>query len=164
MRSRRKRLRSRHLLIDTNLLLLFVVGSSEPSLIERHKRTCQFTVEDYELLRRVLSQFRSLVTTPNVLTEVSNLVDQSGAHDPQPLQEFLAAIVGKLEEQYVASRDGCGMEEFRRLGLADSTIIRLAQDKGDLAVLTDDIHLYLALQRRGLETVNFNHLREMSWQ
>ncbi len=31
-------------------------------------------------------------------------------------------------------------------------------------VLTDDIHLYLALQRRGLAAVNFNHLREQAWQ
>jgi hypothetical protein len=101
----------------------------EPGLIGRHKRTHQFTIEDYWLLRRFLGQFRSLVSTPNILTEASS-----------------------------------GLEEFGRLGLADASILRLAQGLGDLAVLTDDIHLYLALQKRGLEPLNFNHLREMSWQ
>ncbi len=31
-------------------------------------------------------------------------------------------------------------------------------------ILTDDIHLYLALQSRGLKAINFNHLREQAWQ
>lgn len=164
MRSRRRRSQTRHLLIDTNLLLLFVVGFSQPYLIERHKRTRHFTAEDYKLLCGVLSQFRTLVTTPNVLTEVSNLLDQAGGPTPQKLQELLASVIGKLEEHHFASRDCCRLEEFRRLGLADSSILRLAQDRGDLAVLTDDLHLYLALQKRGLEAVNFNHLRERSWE
>lgn len=164
MRSRRRRPQPRHLLVDTNLLILLTVGSFEPGLIGRHKRTHQFTVEDYRLLREYLRRFRTLVTTSNILTEVSNLVDQVGAPISQKLQELLASIIGVLEEQYVVSRDCCGLEEFRRLGLADASILRLAQDQGDLAVLTDDIHLYLALQKRGLEAVNFNHLREISWQ
>jgi len=163
MRSREKRLQPRHVLVDTNLLLLFVVGSSEPRLIARHKRTNQFTVADYKLLFKFLSRFQSLVATPNVLTEVSNLLDQVGGPVPQKLQELHTSVIEKLDEQYVVSRDCCGLEEFRRLGLADSAILRLARDRSDLAVLTDDIHLYLALQKRGLVAVNFNHLREGSW-
>jgi rRNA-processing protein FCF1 len=163
MRARQKR-QPRHIFVDTNLLLLFVVGSSEPRLIARHKRTNQFTVEDYKLLRKFLRRFQSLVATPNVLTEVSNLLDQAGGPVPQKLQKLLASVIEELDEQYVASRDCCALEEFRRLGLADSSILRLAQGEGDLAVLTDDGHLYLALQKKGIAAVNFNHLREISWQ
>jgi predicted nucleic acid-binding protein len=164
MSSRRSEALGRTLLVDTNLLVLFTVGSSDPRLIERHKRTQQFTAEDYRLLEDVLSRFQTVVTTPNVLTEVSNLVDQVGGPVAQTLQELLVSVIGKLEEQYVASSDCCGLEEFRRLGLADAAILRLAQDRGDLMILTDDIHLYLALQRSGLEAINFNHLREQVWQ
>ena len=37
-------------LIDTNLLLLLVVGMTNKSYIKIHKRTKTFTVEDYEQL------------------------------------------------------------------------------------------------------------------
>ncbi|HYU31640.1 MAG TPA: hypothetical protein VEW48_05715 [Thermoanaerobaculia bacterium] len=43
MSSRRRGALRRTLLINTNLLVLFTVGSSDPGLIERHKRTQQFT-------------------------------------------------------------------------------------------------------------------------
>lgn len=167
MRPLRSRTQPRDILVDANLLILLAVGSFEPRLIERHKRTRQFTIEDYGLLRRFLARFRTVVATPNVLTEVSNLVDQSGGTSREGLQALLASIIEVLEEHYIPSRDGCGVEEFQRLGLADAAILHLAQSRarsrGDLLVLTDDLHLYLALQRRGLEAVNFNHLREQSW-
>lgn len=163
MRPLRSRPQSRDILVDTNLLILLAVGSFETRLIERHKRTRQFTVEDYGLLRRFLTRFRTVVSTPNVLTEASNLVDQSGGTSRESLQALLASLIKVLDERYVPSRDGCAVEEFQRLGLADSAILHLAKSRGDLLVLTDDLHLYLALQRRGLEAVNFNHLREQSW-
>lgn len=163
MRSLRRGAQPRDLLVDTNLLVLLAVGSFEPGLIERHKRTRQFTVEDYRLLRRFLARFRTVVATPNVLTEASNLIDQGTGAKGERLQAFLASIIGVLEEEYISSREGCGVEEFQRLGLADSVILQLAQSRRDLPVLTDDLHLYLALQRRGLEAVNFSHLREQSW-
>lgn len=163
MRPLRSRTQPRDILVDTNLLILLAVGSFEPRLIERHKRTRQFTTEDYGLLRRFLARFRRVVATPNVLTEVSNLVDQSGGTSREGLQALLASIIEVLEEHYIPSRDSCDVEEFQRLGLADAAILHLARTRGDLLVLTDDLHLYLALQRRGLEAVNFNHLREQSW-
>lgn len=164
MRPRKRGGSKQNVLVDTNLLILFTVGSYDPGLIEKHKRTQQFTTEDYRLLEDVLGSFRSVVTTPNVLTEVSNLVKQVGDPVAQKLQELLGSVIGKLEEQHVASNDCSSVAEFRRLGLADAAILRLAQDRGDLMVLTDDIHLYLALQKKGLKAVNFSHLREQAWQ
>lgn len=167
MRLSRSRTHPRDLLVDTNLLVLLAIGSFEPGLIERHKRTRQFTVADYRLLRQFLARFRTVVSTPNVLTEASNLVDQGVGAKREGVQALLASIIGALEEHYIPSQEGCGVEEFQRLGLADSAILHLAQSRAqsrrDLLVLTDDLHLYLALQRRGLEAVNFNHLREQSW-
>ncbi len=64
------------LLIDSNLLLLLFVGQYDPTRIQKFKRTDQFTVGDYELLADYVEQFRELVTTPSILTEVSNLLGQ----------------------------------------------------------------------------------------
>jgi hypothetical protein len=43
------------LLIDTNLLVLFTVGSVSPDRIESFKRTSAYNREDYELLVRVMN-------------------------------------------------------------------------------------------------------------
>lgn len=152
----------RNILVDTNLLVLFAVGSCEPQMIPRHKRTNQFTVDDYHLLEEYLRQFRSVMTTPNVLTEVSNLVDQIDEKAGRLLQERLGKVIGVLDEHYAPSSELTQVEEFPRLGLADSSILRFAGR--DRMVLTDDIRLYLALQRRGFPSINFHHLRERAWE
>lgn len=160
---RRQKPAFRHgLLVDANILVLYLVGSLDPDLIERHKRLDKFTVEDFHLLQRLLPP--SIVTTPNILTEVSNLAVQIGGSVKENLRLLLAALLqrGAFQEHAVESLEASRVEEFRRIGLTDAGVVLMAQ-RG-LAVLTDDLPLYLALQRRGVETINFNHLREKTWQ
>lgn len=45
------------ILIDTNILLLFLVGSVNPERITRFNRTQQFIPEDYELLLGFIAKF-----------------------------------------------------------------------------------------------------------
>src|SRR2546425_1973988 len=61
------------IVLDTALLMLFVVGITNPALISRHKRLKEYTVGDFELLRNVMARASDVVVTPNVLTETSNL-------------------------------------------------------------------------------------------
>jgi rRNA-processing protein FCF1 len=152
----------RKLLVDTNILLLYIVGSLSPDQIARHKRTDTFTVEDFLLLDRQLDRFGGIVVTPNVLTEVSNLLGYTDERTRQALLAWLGAQVSALDECFVPSREAVEDAEFSRLGLTDATILSCPTQ--DLTVLTDDVHLYLALQRRGVEVINFNHLRETSWR
>lgn len=66
------------LLVDTNLLVLFVVGSVNRKRIQSFKRTSKYTTADYDLLLRVLGNFGTLHTVAHVLAEVSNLTDLPG--------------------------------------------------------------------------------------
>lgn len=159
---RRRGLRKQRLLVDTNILLLYIVGSLSLELIRRHRRTDKFTPEDYHLLTRLLSQFGKIVVTPNILTEVSNLLGYTEELAKARLLLGLASLTTTVEERYLPSSQVAQAAEFSRLGLADSSILLLAQE--DLIVLTDDLPLSLALQRRGVEVVNFNHLREKLWE
>ena len=68
------------LLVDTNLLVLLVVGSVNRDRIETFKRTSKYTKADYDLLTRVLGAFQKIYTVAHVLAEVSNLTDLSSAH------------------------------------------------------------------------------------
>jgi hypothetical protein len=153
--------RRRRLLVDTNILLLYIVGSLGLDRIARHKRTDAFTTEDYKLLVGLLPEFGGIAVTPNVLTEVSNLLGQTDDRTRTALWALLGTLARSSEELYVPSLEVVETLEFLRLGLADASILSLPSE--ELTVLTDDIHLYLALQRRGVEVINFNHLRERTW-
>jgi rRNA-processing protein FCF1 len=153
--------RKRRLLVDTNILLLYIVGSLSLDRIARHKRTDTFTVEDYLLLETQLARFGGMVVTPNILTEVSNLLGYTDEKTRLALLAWLGAQVPNFAEHYVPSHEAVEAAEFFWLGLADASILSCPTQ--DLTVLTDDIHLYQALLKRGVEVINFNHLREAAW-
>ena len=67
--------RSRTLLLDTNLLLLLFIGGKDTLLIPKSKNLSEYTEDDYDLLAEIVnSSFDRLVTTPHIMTEVSNLL------------------------------------------------------------------------------------------
>ena len=56
--------RSKGVLVDANLLVLFLVGAVNEKRILDFKRTQDFTIEDFELLRRLIDWFGKLIATP----------------------------------------------------------------------------------------------------
>ena len=71
--------RAKGVLVDTNLLVLFLVGAVNRQRIPSFKRTAgNFTIEDYDLLVRLLNYFGRLIVTPHVLSQVSDLTDLHG--------------------------------------------------------------------------------------
>lgn len=144
-------------LVDTNLLLMYFVGAHDPEEIPRFKRTKQFTPEDHTLLIRFLGLFGRIVTTPHVLTEVSNLAGQLA--DPTKVGVFakLGAGIKLFDEEHSPAVEIASQPTFTRFGLTDSAI--LYQVKGRYLVLTDDFRLSQYLQSAGVDVFNFNHLR-----
>lgn len=45
------------ILIDTNILLLYLIGRVNRERIPKFKRTVQFTPEDYDILLELVSKF-----------------------------------------------------------------------------------------------------------
>jgi hypothetical protein len=143
------------LLIDTNLLVLCLVGRTNKRRIENFKRTRSYSVQDYELLEDLIAQFRRIVTTPHILTETSNLTDLSGTEMKLLRGVFRDYVVAADESMH----DGRGVvadADFARLGFADVAIALVSEA---LLVLTDDLALWLTLTKRGIDAINFNHLR-----
>src|SRR5690348_7188330 len=89
------------LLVDTNLLVLFVVGSVNRDRIENFKRTRRYAKSDFELFVRVLDRFKPLYTLAHIMAEVSNLTDLS---DRELLQarSILKETLAILQEPVVA--------------------------------------------------------------
>src|SRR3984957_10032491 len=90
------------LLVDTNLLVLFAVGSVNRNRIETFKRTRQYTRDDYDLLVRVLQEYEPLFTVAHILAEVSNLTDLPGAERLQA-RRVLKETISLLNEAEITS-------------------------------------------------------------
>ena len=151
---------TRHeVILDTQLLLLLVVGSTSTSLIRRHKNTDAYTLDDYDLLLGRLSTATKIWVTPNILTECSNLLGQIGEPIRWQLFQTLRALVQKVDEAYVESRNATERGEFVRLGLADAA--SLAAGSPSRTLLTADFALYDAALRSGRPAENFNHYRDL---
>jgi hypothetical protein len=145
------------IVLDTVLLILLVVGATNPALIARHKRLRAYTAEDFVLLQNVLMQSSGVVVTPNILSETSNLL--SHIDEPARSEAFLTfgRFIQENSEQFVSSRTAVQESEFIRLGLTD--VVSLVTTQPPHHLLTDDLDLYLAALNRGREASNFNHIR-----
>jgi hypothetical protein len=148
-------------LVDTNLLVFFLVGSVNKHRIPNFKRTQNFTVEDFDLLVRLISWFgNKLFATPHVLTQVSDLADLPGK-EKREIRRLFRVVTEQIDESYDPSRVLVADHTFERLGLADAAIATVC-DRGVL-VLTADLELQLEVQRRGADALNFNHVRPLGW-
>lgn len=150
--------RKKGILIDSNLLLLLVLGRYNRRLVGNDKRLAKYVPGDLDVLLPLVAQFEKIVTTPNILTEVSNLSDHMLA--TSYLQEFVRHIE-LMEEEYVASRMACREAIFSKVGLTDAVIAAAAQ--GRYLVLTDDLRLAGTMQKRSFDVINFNHIRMLGW-
>ena len=146
--------------IDSNLLVLLVVGNVGRHLIRKHKRLQAYSPEDYD---RLLGLFRSVAqvfVTPNTLTEASNLLAQHREPERSLFFEMLRHVIQTNHEVVVASSKASSNSEFARLGLTDSALLEGVSE--DTPVITVDIDLYLAAWAQAPDTaVNFSHLRSL---
>lgn len=151
-----KRHRAKGVLVDTNLLVLFLVGLVNRRRILNFKRTSGFTLADYDLLLRILEWFGNLIVKPHILSQVSDLIDLSG-RELTMVRDSFKLLVERADERYDASKSIVSDSAFASLGLADAAIVALCS-RG-LLVLTTDAKLHPTLQTRGIDALNFNRLR-----
>lgn len=155
--------RTAGLLIDTNLLVLFIVGTVNPNRINSFKRTSKYDRDDFDLLIRLLNSVnKPLFTVTQVMAEVSNLTDLSG---PERLlaRQSLKRTIGILHEPEVPSVNAAQDSKFERLGITDAAILTVAREHR-CAVVTDDLDLYYALSQDNSEVLNFAHLQLRGWE
>lgn len=145
-------------LLDTNLLVLLIVGSASRRYIGVHKRTRVYSPDDFDRLRRRLDQATGLLTTPNILSEASNLARQIREPARSVIGAVLQRFIASSAETYVESSKAASHPSYLRLGLTDAAILEAQTD--DVVLLTDDLDLYLASARAGRAVINFSHDRD----
>jgi len=154
--------KNKGVLVDANLLLLFFVGLYDRGRISTFKGTKTFTAQDFELLKVLFSYFSRVMTTPNILTEVSNLSNQLRENEKERFYSEFASGASRFHENYTSSAEICETEHFKKFGLTDSGIIAMVT--GQYLVLTDDFKLSNYLQNAGVDAINFNHIRVLNWR
>ena len=142
--------------IDTNLLVLLVVGAVDRRIIGTHRRTRTFTSEDYDWLLEILDDLDQVYVTPNTLTEASNLLESST--DGRFLKT-LQGLIAISQEVVVASATAAKNPRFTRLGLTDSVLLEVVSENRPL--LTVDLELYSAALEKGEEAaINFTRYQD----
>lgn len=146
------------LLIDTNLLILLAVGNKNRSEIAQHKRTCNYTEQDYDLILKLLKiSNHRLYITPYIVSEVSNfLVDAKNGQGTH--SEVAKALIKEADESHHHKDDILNIPELSFLGFTDVSIIKTANDL-DCGVITNDNLLYQQLSIQGR---NVAHLQTLT--
>ena len=147
-------------MLDANLLVLLIVGTVDKRRIANHHRLNGFSASDFDVLRDFLVGARTIIVTPNILTEASNLVGNPKNPSHRSYFEGLQAIVlhtESLTEIYVPSVQVLRQPAFRYLGLTDAGILELADRKA--IVLSCDNRLVAECLLAGLQATTFDRLR-----
>ena len=142
--------------IDSNLLVLLVVGLVDRRLVGKHRRTRAFIPENYDRLIVEIGDLRVFVT-PNTLTEASNLLEDS--EDIRFLDQ-LRNLIERSNEIIVKSSTAAQNSAFTRLGLTDTALLEVISVENPL--ITVDFDLYLAAaEKEGAPVVNFTYLQNL---
>jgi len=153
------------LLLDTNLLLLLFIGGKDTLFIKKAKTLSAYTEEDYELLQEFasLNRFTGLLTTPHIITEVSNLLGKERDDIKRIGREAVVEFLARCNERSDSSMQLASSPEFCRLGITDVAIAVAVAANAAIFILTADLPLYLYCSSSGLNVANFNHVRQGSW-
>lgn len=153
--------RDKGVLIDTNLLLVLLVGNIDLRLIGKTARTEKYSCADYERIQDVLVWFNRLIILPQVLTEAGNLLKRncptaSTLLDLQlELRRFVHAEATR--ESRALSKRITNHPAFPDLGYADAAILNAANGKH--LVFTDDGPLQGMAWYHGVDVLPFEWLR-----
>ncbi len=150
------------LLVDSNLLLLYLIGTYDRELIVRFKRTDQYTEEDFDLVASVIRRFPRIIVTPQILAEVSNLSMQLKGDHARAYFAVLIEVVRNSVEKHIDKDLLLDKANLPRFGFTDLSMLEASKQHG-YVVLTDDFKAMALLVTHRCRVVNLNHLRGATW-
>jgi len=144
-------------ILDSNLLLLQWCASFDTEMVRSFKRLNCFQIEDVNLLSETLKVFSAVRTTPHVLTEVSNLANSLPKWVKEGWSEHFSKQIQVISEEWTSAAT-IATGDFMWLGLTDAALAALASTH---VIVTIDFPLSNSLESRGLNVLNFTHLRNL---
>jgi hypothetical protein len=96
---------TRGILLDANVLLVYVAGKMDPDRIERFKNIHVFTKKDYRFIEAFVANFARIVATPHILAEVSNLAGQLTEPAKGLCFDSFARVIEVVQEEASPAKD-----------------------------------------------------------
>jgi hypothetical protein len=148
--------RANGILVDTNLLLLYIVGSIDIERIRSFKRTSIDDTDDFDIVLTLINLFdNKIVSTPHILSQVSDLVGKNDTFR-SGLKQLISGFVS--QEIFVKGSILVQSSGFASFGIADTAIIEMA--KQSYLVFTDDNSLYGFLKNTNSDALSLNQFRQ----
>ena len=116
------------ILIDSNALIVLILGLIDTKLIPKHKRTSIYDEQDFYDLQIAIEDIKNLVVLPNIWTEVDNLLNNFNGGHKQVYIEKITETIKSSTEKYIPSNIAVDNFAFYDLGLTDSLILESAKD------------------------------------
>ncbi|MCL2064122.1 MAG: hypothetical protein FWG98_07080 [Candidatus Cloacimonetes bacterium] len=126
----------RDVIIDTNIFILYLVGQINKNRIKDYSRDQSYSEEDYFYLLNLLSKYDRLITSPNILTEVDNILNRISGEDKNKYLSIVKKTYQQTIEKFMETNLVSQNWYFDILGLTDSVIIMMAK-KSDLLISGD---------------------------
>jgi hypothetical protein len=118
----------RDVIIDTNIFILFLAGQINENRIRNYTRNSLYTKEDYYLLINILSTYDRIITSPNIMTEVDNILNRITGEDKYKYLILVKTIYKQTIEKYIQTETVSQNWYFDELGITDSAILMMAKE------------------------------------
>lgn len=116
------------IIIDSNALVVLIVGLIDPNLLKNHKRTSIYDEEDFRELLNIVGDLSKVIVLSNVWTEVDNLLNGfSGLYKYRYINS-ISALIASTTEKSIPAATVTSRYEFYDLGLTDTLILDEAKN------------------------------------
>lgn len=155
---------NKSLLLDTNLLLIYILEEVSPHLAEKHPQVSNYTSLDRLFLKGFVTAFEHrLVTLPHILAETSNLLEPdrklSGEYR-HTFEQVSLILAEQLEEHFIPFKQIILNPFYLQLGTSNAAIICLSEQLRDsMVVLSADRLLAKILAAYGIESIYYPDIR-----
>lgn len=162
------------LILDTNMLVLYIVGTTDVSRIANTDVTKDYTVDLYKHTRKLveISKFKAPIITPHIVSEVAHMLDLDANRIKKggtvPISPWFACSMGvfqNAQEEYCPTHDIVSsrstlQNELAHYGITDLSVTDIASNK-NYAVLTDDSDLCSHIHQNGSLVISSGMLNAM---
>lgn len=160
-----------NIILDTSLLLLYLVGRYDTDFIRIFNRTSKYSKEDFNEVRKVIESAKSVYITPQIVAEVSNLSKKMDDERSSRFKDYMIVLIRELKkykEEYIKLENLLKNEVLLiKVGFTDTSILELAinmqSKKMNYLILTDDWPLSQRALSLGYQALNFTNLRGYKW-
>ena len=144
--------------LDSNILVLLIVGQVRPNrLQEISPGNISFSIDDFELIKEIILEYRELRTTPYILSEVSSLLNKLDHNSRTECLEQLSKYIPTLANKYTPPQELAVDSRFSAFGIADISILFASEDS---LVLTEDNPL-IGLLQDSRTVVNYQTVKQL---